>query len=97
MAVGRSQAAVLIAPRPNAKFIIAASSAMGISYLQGAETDSAVSQPLANHDARVVSQAAVCSAPSKIVDLRYFGPLEIGLSGYVPRLTTSWIEWIEGL
>ena len=67
MAVGRSQAAVLIAPRPNAKFIIAASSAMGISYLQGAETDSAVSQPLANAHARVVSQAAVRSAPCKIV------------------------------
>ena len=67
MAVGRSQAAVLIAPRPKAKFIIAASSAMGISYLQGAETDSAVSQPLANLDARVVSQAAVCSASCKIV------------------------------
>ena len=48
MAVGRSQAAVLIAPRPNAKFIIAASSAMGSNYPQGAETGSAVSQPLAD-------------------------------------------------
>ena len=57
---------------------------MGISYLQGAETDSAVSQPLANHDARVVSQAAVRSAPCKIVR-----------KSTILRSLGDWLEWLR--